>query len=428
MSFQRVTENLGKKARNLSRRTRRSLLRMDDVSSDSVSDGELGIAGYNSDEDEEALARLQEPKRARSPPIMLQEYKDRKRIRKYEINQAALRQSADIQNRNDNAVNQMIQNINVALGTNVGNTDPVIRFVIRQIINAHGLTLKSIALMAQSRILLSALGEAAVRRSVNTGQVVYSAGRAALAALQAFASRGASAVASRLPSASASIFSRPNPQVLQGMPLGVHPLDQARPRFIDFGQAASSRAASSRADAQLARELSMNADAQLARELSSNLDAERDAFAGFESARARNAVSAPASAPPPPPLQDQDLECAICFLGEGTDRGPLGYVAVHNPSLDNRATGYIDTGHPDRFHEACLRLCPGDKCPMCRAKPVWGLVRKQPQGGGGLKKYRSKSRSKSKSKTRRLRKSRNKSRKSRKSCKSRKPRSSSRRK
>ena len=128
----------------------------------------------------------------------------------------------------------------------------------------------------------------------------------------------------------------------------------------------------------------------------------------------------PASAPPPPPASapalDEDI-CAICFLGPGIDEGghgPLGYVGTHS-------NGKI--GHPNRFHQSCLQGCQ-NKCPMCRAVgPVWELNRPTGQGGGSRK-----TRSKSKSKTRRLRKSRNKSRKPRKSCKSRKPRSSSRRK
>ena len=180
MSFQRVTKNLGKRARNLSRSARRSLLGMYDVSSDSASDNELGIEGYNYDEDEEALERLELPKRARSPTRKQQEYSERKRRRKGEIKQEALQQSADIQTRNENAVNQMIENINGVLGTNVGNTDPVIRFVIRQIINAHGLTSKSIALMAQSRILLSALGEAAGRNVLRAGIAIRTAGQRTL--------------------------------------------------------------------------------------------------------------------------------------------------------------------------------------------------------------------------------------------------------
>ena len=120
-----------------------------------------------------------------------------------------------------------------------------------------------------------------------------------------------------------------------------------------------------------------------------------------------------------PQEQQQDSECAICmtaanFIDErGVNYGPLGYVENHRNGAP---------GHPDRFHRSCLQGCQ-DRCPMCRAEgPVWGMQRRQRQGGGGSRKTRPKS------KTRRLRKSRNKSRsKPRKSYKSRKPRSSSRR-
>ena len=422
MSFRRVTKILGKRARNLSRSARRSLLGMDDVSSDSASDRELDIQGYDPNEDEEALERLQQPPRARSPTRKQQEYAERKRRRKDEIKQEALQQSADIETRNENAVNQMIENINLALRTNVGNTDPVIRFVIRQIINAHGLTSKSIALMAQSRILLSALGEAAGRNVLIAGIAIRTAGQRTLDFLRGTRQllySGASIVASslhRLP----SIFSSQPIAQEQG-----HQLDPAIAMPSGFREAASRQAASRQ---QVAN------DELLAQHLSSNLGAQRAAFANFESAR--NVVLAPASAPPPPPpARAPDAEediCTICMAGSGIDEngvnhGPLGYVVVHNPPLNNPQTGYVDKGHPNRFHEACLQLCPGNTCPICRADgPVWGMQRPPGQGGGGSRKTRSRSRSKSKSKskTRRLRKSR----KPCKSYKSSKPRSSSRRK
>lgn len=94
-----------------------------------------------------------------------------------------------------------------------------------------------------------------------------------------------------------------------------------------------------------------------------------------------------------PQEQQQDSECAICmtaanFINEhDVNYGPLGYVEKHRNGAP---------GHPDMFHQLCLLACPGNKCPMCRAEgPVWGTKRPPGQGGGGLKKYRSKSKSKS---------------------------------
>ena len=122
--------------------------------------------------------------------------------------------------------------------------------------------------------------------------------------------------------------------------------------------------------------------------------------------------SAPASAPAPAVEEDEEDECSICM----------------DPARDNA----VLTTCKHRFHRGCVTpwLNSHRTCPMCRNTNPTPLVpapaKRQRQGGGGSRKPRSKS--KSKSKTRRLRKSRNKSRKPRKSCKSRKPRSSSRRK
>jgi len=428
MSFRSLTKNLGKKARNLSRSARRSLS-MGDVSSDSASDDELGILPYNPDLDtqlQERKRRYEETgrQRAESPTDDQSAYMERKRRRKDEIKREALQQSADIQTRNENAVNQMIENINLALRTNVGNTDPVIRFVIRQIINAHGLTLKSIALMAQSRILLSALGEAAVRSSVNTGIAISTAGQRTLDFLRRTGQlvySGASMVASSLPNMGAAVLSH-LPSLSRR--LSLQQRAQVQGPQLDPAMPSGFREAASRQ--QVAN------DALMARHLG-NLDAEIAAFANFESDR--NAVSARASAPPPlppppppPPARALDAEediCTICMAGpgindSGIDSGPLGYIESHD---------IRPQGHPNKFHNSCLQECLrlDPRCPMCRTgEPIWGTQPPPGQGGGGLKKYRSRSRSKSKSKpkTRRLRKSR----KPRKSRKSRKPRSSSRRK
>jgi hypothetical protein len=96
-------------------------------------------------------------------------------------------------------INEMIRSINEYFGIDVDLYDPRIRFVIGQIVNAHGLTLHSLRLMGRSIILLSAVRDIAVRTGRNALiaiDVVFSAGQA----VGRLASRGASAVASRLPS------------------------------------------------------------------------------------------------------------------------------------------------------------------------------------------------------------------------------------
>ena len=367
--------------------------------------------------------------------------------------------------------------------------DPDTRYVIGMVVRTHGMTQKSLDLLQRSPVLFRILQDR-IRRS-RIGRVLCAVGSTAAECARFLSSglsrvaSVASGVSERQVKRPARSPSPPGELVY--LPLEPHP--NREPEQPASGQYAPGRSAASsqrapghlRArrrspDMRLApvqhalirpdigpRELSVarqstfnqvGLDALLARQLAQNIHQQMAELHEYNSSAQNHASAAPASAapfsapapaapfsapppasappppppPPPPPARALDVVediCAICFLGPDEDRGPLGYVAVHNPPLDRGR--YKDTGHPDRFHEACLQSCPGNKCPMCRATPVWGLERQQPQGGGGSKKYRSKSRSrsKSKSKTRRLRKSRNKSRKS---CKSRKPRSSSRRK
>lgn len=402
------------------KRVRKALGR--DVSSDSDS-GYDEVPPYNPADDlqlQERMIREEETgrQRAESPTRMQTAHADRRRILKAHrrINkaqeaqaaqeQASLRREA-AQEAHSREINQMIDSISRALETNVDEDDPRIRFLIGQIVNAHGLTINSLRLMGRSRILLTAIGDVASRAGrglVDVSQVVYSAGQAALAALRAarsFASRGASVVTSRLPSLGdafsylhSGFSSQPRaPEQRARSPDGF-PQD---PTELGFNQV--------RFSVQEPREQQLEMDRMLQLQLS----------------------PAPASAPPPlPPARAPDAEediCTICMAGpgindSGIDRGQLGYIERHS---------ILAQGHPNKFHNSCLQECLrlDPRCPMCRAVgPVWGLERPPGQGGGGLKKYRSRSRSRSKSKTRRLRKSR----KPRKSCKSRKPRSSSCRK
>ena len=357
------------------------------------------VPPYNPAEDlqlQERMRREEETgrQRAESPTRMQTAHADQRRILKGRRKFARQQQTQAAQEReslrreaaeftHSFEINEMIQNINRALGTNVDMVDPRIRFVIGQIVNVHGLTLHSLRLMRRSRILLSAIGDIAGRGLVNAADVVYSAGQAALAALRAagsFASRGASLVTSRLPSWNTALSYLPS-------------------RFSSQPRAPGQRAASPQGFLQV----------QGPPEL------------GFDQVRFSVQPQAPPPPPPPPPPpastsapaveEDEEDECSICM-------NPLR----HNVVL---------TRCNHAFHSACVTpwLNSHSTCPMCRntnPKPlVPAPAKRQRQGGGGGSR---KTRSKSKSKTRRLRKSRNKSRKPSKSCKSRKPRSSSRRK
>ena len=418
-----------------SKRVREALGR--EVSSDSDdSDFDGQLLPYNPDLDPQLQERMRREEetgrqRAESPTRMQSEHNDQRRILKGRRRLAIQQQTQAAQEReslrreaaeftHSFEINEMIQNINRALGTNVDMVDPRIRFVIGQIVNVHGLTLHSLRLMRRSRILLSAIGDIAGRGLVNAADVVYSAGQAALAALRAagsFASRGASLVTSRLPSWNTALSYLPSrfssqpraPGQRAASPQGF--LQVQGPPELGFDQVRFSVQAQAPTLEQQ-RQWQLETDRNLQLQLS---PAPASAF-GRQSLLSQ----APPPPPPPPPAstsapaveEDEEDECSICM-------NPLR----HNVVL---------TRCNHAFHSACVTpwLNSRGTCPMCRNTNPTPLVpapaKRQRQGGGGGGGSR-KTRSKPKSKTRRLRKSRNKSRKPRKSCKSRKPRSSSRR-
>jgi len=405
-----------------SKRVKRALGQ--EVSSDSDS-GYDEVPPYNPADDlqlQERKRRYEETgrQRAESPTRMQTAHADQRKILKARriINKAQEAQAAQEQAslRREAAefthnfeINEMIKRISEALRIDVDEDDPRIRFVIGQIVNAHGLTLHSLRLMRRSRILLSAVGDIAARtgrNALSASEVVYNAGQAVLDAIQAarrFASRGASVVTSRLPSLPSIFSSQPGASGQRARSPDSFPPEQGPPN-LGFQEVPFSV----QEPTLLERQLEMDRNLQLQ----------------YSSAPASAPASAPPPLPPPPPPAstsapdaEEDI-CTICMAGpgindSGIDRGQLGYIERHS---------ILAQGHPNKFHNSCLQECLrlDPRCPMCRAVgPVWGLERPPGQGGGGLKKYRSRSKSKSKSKTRRLRKSR----KPRKSCKSRKPRS-----
>jgi hypothetical protein len=390
MSFQGLKEKLGKRARNFSRSARRSF--------------GVGSVSSDSDSEDEVYVRSNDPNprrddRASSPSEMENQVmrvnrmrKGRRRLERQQQAQAAQeqvslqRQAAEFTHNFE--INEMIGRINEYFEIDVDQDDPRIRFVIGQIVNAHGLTLHSLRLMRRSRILLSAVGDIAVRtrrNALSASDVVYTAGQAALETLLAagrLASRGASAVTSRLPSWGAAALS-----YLPSLPSR---FSSSQPRAP--GQRA--RSPDSFLQVQGPPDLGFN-------QVFFHAPASEHQSVPFQS-------QAPPPPPPPPPASAPAVEeddCSICMT-------PL----TNNVVLTR-------CGH--KFHGACVTpwLNSHGTCPMCRSTNPTPLVpapaKRQRQAGGGLKKYRSKS------KTRRLRKSRSKPRKS---YKSKKPRCSSRRK
>jgi hypothetical protein len=408
--------------RNFRKRVKRALRQ--EVSSDSDGSDYAGeLLPYNPDLDtqlQERKRRYEETgrQRAESPTRMQTAHADQRRILKARrrINKAQEAQAAQeresirreaVEYTHNFEINEMIENINRALGTNVDMVDPRIRFVIGQIVNVHGLTLHSLRLMRRSRILLSAIGDIASRAGrglVDAGQVVYSAGQAAIS----FASRGASVVTSRLPSlgdALSYLSSRFSSQPGASGQRARSPhsfLQEQGPPNLGFQEVPFSAQAPT-LDEQQRRRLEMDRNLQL------------QSSSASASAFGRQSLPFQSQEPPPPPPPAsapavEEDDCSICMT----------------PLRDNVVL--TRCGH--KFHSACVTpwLNSHDTCPLCRNENPTPLVpapaERQRQGGGGSRKTRLKSKSKSKSKTRRLRKSR----KPRKSCKSRKPRSSSRRK
>jgi hypothetical protein len=399
-----------------------------EVSSDSDnSDYADELPSYNPDLDiqlQERMRRHEETgrQRAESPTRMQLAHmeqrriiKGRRRLARQEQAQAAQEQTSlrreAAEFTHNFEINEMIQRINAALGIDVDIVDPRIRFVIGQIVNAHGLTLHSLRLMRRSKILLSAISDIAGRGLVNAGEVVYSAGQAVLEALRAagrLASHGASAVTSRLPSWREALSYLPISFSSQPRAPGQRArspdsfLQVQGPPDLGFQEVRFSPQALT-LEEQRRRQLEMGRMLQL--QLSSAPNP--------ASAFGRQSLSLQSQAPPPPPppppastpapaVEEEEDECSICM-------NPLR----HNVVL---------TKCNHAFHSACVTpwLNSRGTCPMCRNTSPTPLVpapapapaKRQRQGGGGSRKSRSKT--KSKSKTRRLRKSRNKSRKSRK--------------
>jgi hypothetical protein len=377
-------DSLKKVFKKGSKRVREALGREVSSDSDDDTDFEGLLQEYDPALDTELQGRIRRDadtgrQRAESPTRMQSAHmeqrqilKGRRRLARQQQAQAAQeqaslqRQAAEFTHNYE--INEMIRRINEYFGIDVDLYDPRIRFVIGQIVNAHGLTLHSLRLMGRSRILLSAVGDIAARTGRNAliaSDVVYRAADQALLAAGRLASRGASAVASRLPSLGAAAISY-------------------LPSF-------SSRLSSQpRAPGQPDNVLQVQGPPDL----------------GFHQVLFQSQAPSPSSASAPAVEED---DCSICMT----------------PLINN----VVSTTCKHKFHSACVTpwLNSHNTCPMCRKENPTPLVhvhtKHQGQGGGGLKKYRSKS--KHNSKTRRLRKSRSKPRKS---YKSRKPRCSSRRK
>ena len=274
-------------------------------------------------------------------------------------NEAIERENARIDetNEEDRVVSQMIEQISSHIP--MDRTDWRIRFIIKKIISVHGLTEAAIAKIQRCKILLSSISDA-IGPNIEMLRSVMSELSQQTASL---AGRGLQFISDRIP----NVMGRGDSPQGRGA--------RSRSRSRSPSQAAVQIAPTD----FVTRALSGLYDV-LSRILNSAI---QSCVGGACTALTRlqalsQAITTEAPAAP--------AECAICMGTETDSHGILGYIVGH---------GNGAVGHPDRFHESCLQGCHR-RCPMCRAyDPVWGVQRPPGQGGGGLKKYRSKSRSKS---------------------------------
>ena len=287
-------------------------------------------------------------------------------------------------------VSVMIEQINQLSSINIDESDPRIRFIIKQIIIVHGFTGVAIEKIQRCRPLLSAISNAIapdgirlratarrfagmVRRGVE-----FTAQQTAL-----LAGQGLQFISDRIP----NVMGR------EDSPQGRRARSRSRSRSRSGSRSPSQAAVQIAPTDFVTRALS-----GLYGVLSGILYRAYDiiiqqciggactAFTRLQRALSQGVNEAAPAAP---------AECAICmenayFIGENDiDYGPLGYIERHRNGA---------VGHPDRFHQSCLQGCQ-NRCPMCRAEgPLWSLeppALAQGGVGGGLKKYRSKSKSKS---------------------------------
>ena len=290
-------------------------------------------------------------------------------------------------------VSVMIEQINQLSSINIDESDPRIRFIIKQIIIVHGFTGVAIEKIQRCRPLLSAISNAIAPNGERLRATAYRFAGMVRRGVEFTAQQTALLAGQGLQFISDRI---PNVMGRGDSPQGRRARSRSRSRSRS-GSRSPSQAAVQIAPTDFVTRALSGLYGVLSGILYRAYDIIIQSCIGGACARLQQALSQGVNeAAPAAPA-----ECAICmenayFIGENDiDYGPLGYIERHR----NNAVG-----HPDRFHQSCLQGCQ-NRCPMCRAEgPVWSLeppALAQGGVGGGLKKYRSKSKSKSKSRSRR---------------------------
>jgi hypothetical protein len=338
----------------------------------------------------------------RSPPFSgYREASDRY----YEMKRLTLEQ--------EEAVTTMIGQINNYFNINVDTSDGNIRFIIRQIISVHGLTGDCIELIQRCRPLLYAISDvisrSATTASIGLKQQVRKLGpifenlaqEAASFAEQSL--RNTAQYASNQMSRGLEIFisRQPESSVRSGIARSISPVRNEGVGMM-HGAVLATKNFTTQALSGLCSMLlnilgrasdiltqCVGARASLVASAASSAFNELCAYLTPQRAVEQAVNQAVPEAP--------DLKCSICMS-----------------DADEDATL---TRCSHRFHAGCIMpwLSSHNTCPNCRQIAIPTRPAPVPrQGGGGLKKYRSKTKSRSKSKSRRYISKPHKSRKARK--------------
>lgn len=299
----------------------------------------------------------------------------------------------------EEAVNNMIEQINIYFRINVDTSDGNIRFIIRKIISVHGLTSNCIELIQRCRPLLYAISDVIARSATtasleqqvrNLGPIFERLAREA-ASLAAQSLRNTALYASSGMSRGLDfLMSRgliqQEPSGRSGRARSISPVRNERVEMmhgavlatINFTTQALSGLCSmllnilKRASNILAR--CVAAGTSMVASGASRAYGEVCAYLTPQQA-VEEAVEQ-AGVPEAP-----DLKCSIC-ISDAIGQGAM----------------LTQCGH--RFHAGCIMpwLSSHNTCPNCRQIAIPTRPAPVPrQGGGGLRKYRSKTRSKSKS-------------------------------
>jgi hypothetical protein len=385
-----LTSSLRKRARSLSRGIRTTFGR--EVSDDDDEDEQLGTKRQT---------------RAKSPPLPTRaqlEEQDRQRNEQYLAKQqeenARLEQAAlleQLKTQSNDEVNAIIDNINSYLGfidVNVDNEDPTIRFIVIMIVKSNKAGQNIYKKLSRSKLLLTAIANVIIKVARKSGTGILNIVQILLPIINRGAKQSGTFVAEKAKDAydfaSTAAYTIRNYLTSQQR----EGIAASPPRQDSYGDMTGNVYNYAATGLATGLPIFYNALYSVLTGIYNLLlpcvatgasMVASAASTGFKKLRTmcltpEQAVGNAVNQVVP---EGPDLECSICM-----DNAIVGQGAV-----------LTNCGH--RFHQNCIeewfRRSGNRSCPYCRTN-VTGLT--QPQGGGGLKKYKSKTRTKSKSKSR----------------------------